>query len=163
MKKKFLKKLVTGSCVAIFGFGVYAYGCADGWWCSGYTSIFSPEITVNNANYEPFFYDDYTIFYEGYSIQRTTELFKELNVNDWTNYLKKYSPETVEYFLYDDEVFAALSQIYKSKNIKQAFKDYKFAHKIDINDSKTELFVSFLTAARGIETFSNQSYNYWDY
>ena len=55
MKKKILKTLVVGSLVSLFSYGFYVYGCAGDWLGSGYTSIFSPEITVNNKHYEPFF------------------------------------------------------------------------------------------------------------
>src|SRR5690554_2432705 len=111
MKKKILKLLTTGSLAALFGYGVYAYGCAGDWWGSGYTSVFSPEITVNNKAYEPFFYDDYTTFYNGYSIESTTDLFKEETVKDWTAYLEQYDEKTVEYYLYNDELTKVLTEI----------------------------------------------------
>lgn len=163
MKKRFLKLFAIGSIAASTLYGVYSYGCADGWWGSGYTSMFSPEITVNNKSYEPFFYDDYTIFYNGYGVQSTTDLFKEETVADWTSYLKKYKPETVEYFLYDKEVTTLLTSATKTKNTQAELKKLKFKHKLDWDDDKTQKFGLFLMISRGIETFSNQTYNYWDY
>src|SRR5690606_36018119 len=121
MKKKLLKLLAVGSFATIFGYGIYAYGCADGWWGAGYTSIFSPEITVSNKDYEPFFYDDYTTFYNGYNVQSTTDLFKEETIADWTKYLERYDVETVGYYLYNNELNDILSEIASAKNKIDAF------------------------------------------
>lgn len=164
MKMKFLKLLVTGSLAFVFGYGIYAYGCAGGWWGSGYTSIFSPEITVNNKNYESFFYDDYTIFYNGNTVKSTTDLFKEETINDWTIYLEKYNKEAVAYFLYDEGINAILTEIVGNKNKVEAFNNNvpeKFA--LQINDLKSENLLEFMLLSRGIEMYSNQTYNYWDY
>lgn len=163
MKKKILKLLAAGSLTAILGYGAYAYGCADGWWGAGYTSVFSPEITVNNKDYQPFFYDDYTTFYNGYSVQSPGDLFKDENVADWTGYLKKYTPETVEYYLYNKELDTPLRTISQAKNPEAEFKKQNFKFSLDTSDEKTQKFVLFTMLARGIETYSNQSYNYWDY
>lgn len=163
MKKKILKLLAAGSLTAILGYGAYAYGCADGWWGAGYTSVFSPEITVNNKDYQPFFYDDYTTFYNGYSVQSPGDLFKDENVADWTSYLKKYTPETVEYYLYNKDLDAPLRTISQAKNPEAEFKKQNFKFTLDTSDEKTQKFVLFAMLARGIETYSNQTYNYWDY
>ncbi|WLD23389.1 hypothetical protein NU10_11820 [Flavobacterium dauae] len=163
MKKKILKLLAAGSLTVILGYGVYAYGCASDWWGSGYTSMFSPEITVNNKEYQPFFYDDYTTFYNGYSIQSPGDLFKDENVSDWTSYLKKYTPETVEYYLYNKDLDAPLRTISQAKNPTAEFKKQNFKFTLDTSDEKTQKFVLFIMLARGIETYSNQTYNYWDY
>src|SRR5690606_2709563 len=111
MKQMFIRLLATGSTFAAIAFGVYAYGCASDWWGPGYNSIFSPEITVNNKKYEPFFYDDYTTFYNGYSIERSTELFKEETIKEWTSYLEQYDEKTVAYYLYDKELTEVLADI----------------------------------------------------
>jgi len=124
MKKKLLKLLAVGSFATIFGYGIYAYGCADGWWGAGYTSIFSPEITVSNKDYEPFFYDDYTTFYNGYNVQSTTDLFKEETIADWTKYLERYDVETVGYYLYNNELNDILSEIASAKNKIDAFNNH---------------------------------------
>ena len=163
MKKKILKLLTTGSLAALFGYGVYAYGCAGDWWGSGYTSVFSPEITVNNKAYEPFFYDDYTTFYNGYSIESTTDLFKEETIKDWTDYLKKYSPETVAYYLYDKDLDETLRAVSKAKNPEAEFKKQNFKYTLDLSDEKSQKFVLFIMLARGIEMYSNQTYDYWNY
>lgn len=163
MKKRFLKLFAIGSIAASTLYGVYSYGCADGWWGSGYTSMFSPEITVNNKSYEPFFYDDYTAFYNGYSIQSPGDLFKDENVSDWTSYLKKYTPETVEYYLYNKDLDAPLRTISQAKNPAAEFKKQNFKFTLDTSDEKTQKFVLFIMLVRGIETYSNQTYNYWDY
>jgi len=163
MKKKILKLLAAGSLTAILGYGTYAYGCADGWWGSGYNSVFSPEITVNNKDYEPFFYDDYTIFYNGYTVQSPGDLFKDENVADWTGYLKKYTPETVEYYLYNKDLDTTLRDISTAKNPAAEFKKQNFKFSLDTSDEKTQKFVLFIMLASGIETYSNQTYNYWDY
>ncbi len=134
MKKKILKLLAAGSLTAILGYGAYAYGCADGWWGAGYTSVFSPEITVNNKDYQPFFYDDYTTFYNGYSVQSPGDLFKDVNVTDWTGYLKKYTPETVEYYLYNKELDAPLRTISQAKNPEAEFKKQNFKFSLDTSD-----------------------------
>lgn len=163
MKKKILKLLAAGSLAIIFGYGTYAYGCADGWWGSGYTSIFSPEITVNNKEYEPFFYDDYTTFYQGNNVQATTDLFKDEVVADWTKYLKKYAPETVGYYLYDKDITTTLTTVSQAKNPEAEFKKQNFKFTLDTSDEKTQKFVLFIMLARGIETYSNQTYDYWNY
>lgn len=163
MKKKILKLLAAGSLTIILGYGAYVYACAGGEWGAGYTSIFSPEITVNNKEYQPFFYDDYTTFYNGYSVQSPGDLFKDENVSDWTSYLKKYTPETVEYYLYNKDLDAPLRTISQAKNPEAEFKKQNFKFSLDTSDEKTQKFVLFIMLARGIEAYSNQTYNYWDY
>src|SRR5690554_6646391 len=148
MKKKILKLLTTRSLAVLFGYGVYVYGCAGDWWSSSFSSVFSPEITVSNKQYEPFFYDDYTTFYNGYSIQRTTELFKEENVADWTAYLQKYDKNVVEYYLYNKEVTPLLKQLSATKNKEDALIKQPFKYKLDASDKKTERFLLFLKVAR---------------
>src|SRR5690554_2263165 len=162
MKKKFLKFLVAGSFAFIFGYGIYAYGCADGWWDSSHTSLFSPEITVNNKDYEPFFYDDYSFFYNRNNIQSTTSLFKEETIDEWTNYLEKYDKEVVAYFLYDKNISDILTEIANEKDKITAFNSYVTKEKtLYLNDPKSKNLLAFLFLSRGIEMFSNQSYNYW--
>lgn len=164
MKKKLLKLLAIGSLTAIFGYGTYSYGCADGWWGSGYVSVFSPEITVNNKNYEPFFYDDYTIFYNGYTIQSTTDLFKEQNIADWTKYLEEYNKEAVEYYLYNNELTNVLTEISSFKNPENKFNEYvSDKYLLNFKNQKANNLLKFMMLSRGIETYSNQTYNYWDY
>lgn len=164
MKKKFLKFLVAGSFAFIFGYGIYAYGCADGWWGSGYTSLFSPEITVNNKDYEPFFYDDYNFFYNGNNIRSTTSLFKEETIDEWAGYLEKYDKEVVAYFLYDTKINEILTEIASEEDKITAFNSYVSKGKaLHLNDTKSQNLLTFLFLSRGIEVFSNQTYNYWDY
>lgn len=163
MKKKILKTLVVGSLVSLFSYGFYVYGCAGDWRGSGYASIFSPEITVNNKHYEPFFYDDYSTFYNGYSIESTTGLFKEETINDWTTYLKKYKSEVVEYYLFDKDLNEILAKVGKSKHVEAELNKQKVKHSLDLSDEKSRHFVLFLMIARGVETYSNQTYDYWDY
>lgn len=164
MKKKLLKLLAVGSFATIFGYGIYAYGCADGWWGAGYSSIFSPEITVSNKDYEPFFYDDYTIFYNGYNVQSTTDLFKEETIADWAAYLEKYDAKTVEYYLYDNELNTVLAEVSSSKNPIEAFNTHvSKQYALKSKDAKSKNLFEFMLLSRGIETYSNQTYNYWDY
>src|SRR5690606_28632639 len=121
------------------------------------------EITVNNKAYEPFFYDDYTTFYNGYSIESTTDLFKEETIKDWASYLKKYSPEAVAYYLYDKNLDETLRAVSKAKNPEAEFKKQNFKYTLDLSDEKSQKFVLFIMLARGIEMYSNQTYDYWNY
>src|SRR5690606_37042910 len=161
MKKKLFKLLTIGSIAAIFGFGIYAYGCASDWWGAGYNSLFSPEITVNNKNYEPFFYDDYTTFYEGYTINQ--EALNTESVDDWTAYLEKYDRETVAYYLFDNDINAQFVELGRSQDREAEFQKQDFKYKLDISDPKTQNFVAFVFLSRGIEVYSNQTYDYWNY
>lgn len=164
MKKKLLKRFAVGSFATIFGWGIYAYGCADGWWGAGYSSMFSPEITVSNKDYEPFFYDDYTTFYNGYNIQPTTDLFKEETIADWTKYLEKYDEKTIAYYLYASELDTVLSEIASKKNKSAAFnKHVPKQYALSSQDAKSQNLLEFMLLSRGIETYSNQTYDYWDY
>lgn len=164
MKKKFSKIFAVGSAIAMMGVGIYAYGCADGWWGAGYRSIFSPEITVNNKSYEPFFYDDYTTFYNGYNIQSTTDLFKEETVNDWQNYIGKYNASTIAYYLYNEDLTDTLAKVTTLGEVKNLLNNHVAAtHQLDYTHSNTQKFVQFVLLARGIEDYSNQYYDYWDY
>lgn len=164
MKKKFIKLFAIGSVSISMMYGIYAYGCADGWWGAGYMSMFSPEITVNNKKYEPFFYDDYTIFYNGYNIQSTTELFKKETVKDWTAYLEKYDEKTVEYYLYEDKLTDILTKISQLGSPEKELNNYVMKqYTLDFSLQKTKNFLEFILLSRGIETYSNQTYHYWDY
>ncbi|SFS30315.1 hypothetical protein [Sphingobacterium wenxiniae] len=164
MKQMFIRLLATGSTFAAIAFGVYAYGCASDWWGPGYNSIFSPEITVNNKKYEPFFYDDYTTFYNGYSIERSTELFKEETIKEWTSYLEQYDEKTVAYYLYDKELTEVLADISQSKNLAKEWNKHVLStYALDFSKQKTKNFAAFVLLSRGLETYSNQTYNYWDY
>src|SRR5690606_5168483 len=111
---------------------------------------------VNNKDYEPFFYDDYTIFYNGYTIQSTTDLFKEQNIADWTAYLEKYDKKIVEYYLYDNEVKEILA---REEDPDSGLKQYEFKYDLGENNEKKLKFIWFLMFSKGIETYSNQTYN----
>lgn len=161
MKNKLLKILSIGSFATIFGFGIYAYGCAIDWWGPGDNSIFSPQITVKNENYEPFFYDSYNKFYDGYRINQTKLNLQ--SVKDWTEYLEKYNTDVVTYYLFHKEIKDKIHEISKWKDNKSAFQQIKFQHNLDLNDQKTQNFLSFIFISRGNEVYSNQSYDYWDY
>lgn len=164
MKKRLIKLFAIGSVAVSMMYGIYAYGCADGWWGAGYTSIFSPEITVNNKDYEPFFYDDYTIFYNGYNIQSTTDLFKEETIKDWKNYLEKYDAKTVEYYLYDETLNEILAELSETDTPEKLLNNLvQKQYELDFSRQETKNFLEFILMSRGIESYSNQTYNYWDY
>jgi len=164
MKEKFIKIFAIGSLTISLLYGVYAYGCAGGWWDARFVSIFSPEITVNNQSYEPFFFDDYTYFYNANSIQSTTELFKDETIADWTEYLEIYDQKTVEYYLYDRDLANLLVDITGKEDLIKAFNKYiETQYQLNFDHEKTNNFLTFIMMSRGIETYSNQTYNYWDY
>src|SRR5690606_40934565 len=77
--------------VFLLSWGIYSYGCADGWW-GAYNSVFSPEVTVGKNSYMPFFYDAENLFYSGDS-RSAQNIFKEENIADWKNYLEKLATE----------------------------------------------------------------------
>ena len=79
MKKKFLKlSLLLFSGLLSGGVGIYAYGCADGWWGFAETSSFTPEAFADSS-YAPMFYEPYEKFYN----------YAELD------YISKYNDEIV--------------------------------------------------------------------
>lgn len=159
MKKKFLKLFAKGTSIVLLSWGIYSYGCADGWW-GAYNSVFSPEATVGKNTYMPFFYDAENLFYTG-DVRSSQETFKEENVKDWKNYLGNLaSEETISYYLYDESVMKSLISWAKAIENNQSV---KLPHALDTKNQKVKNFFMFLTIARGTEQITNQTYDYWDY
>ena len=159
MKKKFLKLFVKGTSIVLLSWGVFSYGCADGWWGS-YNSVFSPEATVSNSSYTPFFYDAENLFYSG-DARSSQEVFQNENIKDWKSYLgNSVSDEVISFYLYDESVASSLNKWVKDI---QSNKTPNLPHKLDVKNDKIKNFFTFLSVARGTENITNQTYDYWDY
>lgn len=158
MKKNFLRKsLLTISTASIFSFGLYAYGCADGWWGNGYNSMFSPEAFVNSS-YEPLFYAPQDKFYNGGYLNDNLSKFNDDIVSDWVDYMGKTEPKAaVSYYLLNDTASQYISKIINSKPHKEA------KYSLNIKNDKTRNFLEFLQIAKKVEEFSTTSYDYWNY
>lgn len=159
MKKKFLKLSVKVTSVFLLSWGIYSYGCADGWW-GAYNSVFSPEVTVGKNSYMPFFYDAENLFYSGDS-RSAQNIFKEENIADWKNYLENLATEeTIAFYLYDESVKVNLANWVKAIENNQSI---QLPFSLDTKNQKIKNFFTFLSIARGTEQITNQTYDYWDY
>lgn len=159
MKKKFLKLFVKGTSIFLLSWGIYSYGCADGWW-GAYNSVFSPEATVGKNSYMPFFYDAENLFYSG-DTRSAQNIFKEENIADWKNYLEDLATEeTIAFYLYDESVKVNLANWVKAIANNQPV---QLPFSLDTKNQKIKNFFTFLGIARGTEQITNQTYDYWDY
>lgn len=158
MKKNFLKKsLLLFSTCSIFSFGVYAYGCAGGWWGIEYVSMFAPETFVDKS-YKPLFYEPNEKFYEGGYLGDNLSKFNEDIVKDWKSYLGNSESEAaIKYYLLNDSATQYVSKIIGGKSLNGA----KFT--LNPKNDKTKDFLEFLQIAKKVEEFSTSSYDYWDY
>ncbi|MDR0229239.1 MAG: hypothetical protein LBI72_09270 [Flavobacteriaceae bacterium] len=161
MIKRPLKKwLIAGSLMAVLGTSIYSYGCADGWWSYGSSSSFSPE-SFADKSYTPLFYAPYDRFYNG-AYMNNGGMFNDEILDDWTNYLKgSLSKDVVGKYLLDvkanaDDIYSMYSDWSKKKNIASATK-------WNLKNEKIANFVAFLYYSSEIESYSNVTYNYWDY
>ena len=159
MNKKFLKLFVAAISVLLSSWGIYVYGCADGWW-GAYNSVFSPEITVNQSSYQPFFYDAENLFYSG-DARSAQQQFLVENVQDWKTYLGTFATEdALSYYLYNDTVPEYLDNW---RVAVQNNNTSELPYLWDVKDQKVKNFFIFLQIARGTEQITNQTYDYWDY
>lgn len=161
MKKIFLNKYFSFLTMLLTACGIYLYACGGDWFFLSYideTSVFSPEITVDNKKYNPFFYNPYNTFYKDQSLDRGEGKFQESMINDWYNYLgKSVKKETIEYYLFEKA----------EKEIKSWEKNKKISSEYWLNtkDKQVQNFLDFLVLAKKVEQYSAQSYYYgdWDY
>ena len=157
MKKNFLKNwsLIFSSVVTLTA-GVYAYGCADGWWGYDYSSSFAPEYFVDNS-YKPLFYSPYERFYNNDYLSNYTSKHNEDIVQDWKNYLGNTVPSaTLKAYLITDSLNMDIQRFHEnSKN--------KLSSSLNTSDKKVKKFLDFLYYAKMIEDYSTQTYDYWNY
>src|SRR5690606_10752193 len=102
---------------------------------------------------------------QSFPTRRSSDLlFKEETIADWAAYLEKYDAKTVEYYLYDNELNTVLAEVSSSKNPIEAFNTHvSKQYALNSKDAKSKNLFEFMLLSRGIETYSNQTYNYWDY
>lgn len=158
MKMNFLKKcLVAFSSISIFSYGIYAYGCADGWWGSGYNSMFAPETFVDNS-YKPMFFESYFKFYNNDDLSNYVGKFNEDVVQDWVDYIgKSESKEAIAYYLLNDTASQYIPKLINQQSVSGA------KYKLNVKDQRSKNFLEFLQIAKKVEQSSTNSYYYWDY
>lgn len=157
MIKKSLKKwYVVGSLSVLLSSGIYTYGCADGWWSYSSISNFTPEAFAD-ASYEPLFFAPYDRFYNG-GYMDNASMFNDDIVEEWTTYLQgKLDREEIKKYLLSSQEYAGeIDQLYA--NLKG-----KKTTSWNLKDERIRNFVTFLYQAKEIESYSNDSYSYWDY
>ncbi|MHC5354762.1 hypothetical protein ACYSNX_11425 [Myroides sp. LJL115] len=157
MKNRLYK---TWCIISAFGlslsYGIYSYGCADGWWDYSDHSVLTPEAFADES-YKPLFYAPYDKFYD-YSSMNNVSMFTPGMLEDWKEYLKGLVPEKdIEECL----LFTPSEQL--------SFEDYfmgltpKIEREWDYKNKKVVGFLTFLNLAKKLEFYSTQSYDYWDY
>ncbi|MDO4728936.1 MAG: hypothetical protein Q4B43_08045 [Bacteroidota bacterium] len=165
MKKPFSNKYFNIILLTLTSYGIYLYACGgDGFFSTmEERSVFSPEITVNNANYKPFFYDPENKFYQEYYYDNTYEYKKSQGyfdkiVNQWYEYLEgNVKKEQLEYYLFDDDAKYQINQWGKNKKLTSNTS-------LNTKDKKIRKFLDFLVLAKQVEQFSNNpNDNVWDY
>ena len=157
MIKKSLKKwYVVGSLSVLLSSGIYTYGCADGWWSYSSISNFTPEAFADDS-YKPLFFAPYDRFYNG-GYMDNASMFNEDIVEEWSTYLQgKISREEVKKYLLSSQDYAGeIDQLYA--NLKS-----KKSTTWNLKEERVRNFVTFLYQAKAIESYSNDSYSYWDY
>nr|WP_297306680.1 hypothetical protein [uncultured Flavobacterium sp.] len=154
----FLKKcFVAFSATAIFGYGIYAYGCADGWWGNGYNSMFTPETFVDNS-YKPMFFDAYYRFYDNHDLSDYVSKNNDDVLQDWVDYIgKSESKEAIAYYLLNDTASQYISKIINQQAIDGA------KYRLNTKDQQSKDFLEFLQIAKKVEQYSTNSYYYWNY
>lgn len=164
MKKIFLNKLfLVFSTVLLFIYGVI-HACGGGDWFEGwyYNSNFTPEAFVDKS-YSPLFLSGDVFYGIGFDDIHNSRFNEEIT-SDWQNYLKgKMNPEEVKAFLLEDERKIKVEELYfffKNKNKNES--SITFASKINLKESKTKDFITFLYLAQQLEHVSVVEKN-WSY
>ena len=158
MKMNFLKKsLIAISLTSVFSYGVYSYGCADGWWGNDFNSMFAPETFVDKS-YKPMFYDSYNFFYNYNPLQDYTSKFSDDIVADWSNYIGKSEPkEAVAYYLLNDTAAQFIPKLINKQSISGA------KYGLNLKNKEAKNFLEFLQIAKKVEKYSTSQYYYWNY
>lgn len=158
MKMNFLKKSVIAfSSATIFSFGIYAYGCADGWWGNDFNSMFAPETFVDNS-YKPMFFDSYNLFYDNEYLYDYNQKFNDDVVEDWVSYIGKSEPKAaIAYYLLNDTATQYIPKLINKQSVTGA------KYGLNLKNQQAKDFLEFLQIAKKVEQYSTNSYNYWDY
>lgn len=159
MKKTFLKKLLlVFSGLFTAGFGVYVYGCADGWWGYSYISSFTPEAFADES-YQPLFYAPDEKFYD-YAQLDYIDKYNEDIIGEWHGYLKnKLTRSEVAYFLLNDTAQTTIDKLYIALQSKKPASDAG----LPITDQHVKNFITFLHFAKQIEVYSTNVFSSWNY
>jgi len=157
MTRTFFKKLLIASVsVLALGTGIYAYGCADGWWGYSYVSSFTPEAFADDS-YKPLFYAPEEKFYD-YAQLEYIEKDKDNILADWQQYLGAALPKNkITFYLMNDSSATEIEQLYRALQGDATQRSGLLASK------KTQNFVQFLHYAKAIEASSTTTFSSWDY
>lgn len=158
MKMNFLRKsLLSFSFLSVFGYGVYSYGCADGWWGNDFNSMFAPETFVDKS-YKPMFFDSYNLFYDNDYLYGYNEKFNDNIVSDWTNYIGKSEPKAaISYYLLNDTAAQYIPKLINKQSVSGA------KYSLNLKNQEAKNFLEFLQIAKKVEQYATNSYSYWDY
>ena len=138
------------------GYGVYSYGCADGWWDYYQGSVLTPEAFADES-YKPLFYAPYDKFY-GFSPMYNNQMFTGSMLGDWQEYLKGLIPEEdIDKCL----LFEPTTQHSYSEFIDELTPEIHA--RWSYTNDRVVNFLVFLKLAKQIELYSSQVYDYWDY
>lgn len=139
------KTIIITACVAcVLSAGMYLYACIFEPEWSEYGSVFSPEVTVNNANYQPLFFDTENAFYNGQYINASSRDYSRNDVADWNAYLGTQLPTNTIYGLMYGES-PSLQTLKANKN------------------ERVQNFFAFLQIARNNEPITATHFNPWNY
>lgn len=158
MKMNFLRKSLLGfSFLTVFGYGVYSYACADGWWGNDFNSMFAPETFVDKS-YKPMFFDSYNLFYNNDYLYGYNGKFNDDIVSDWSNYIGKSEPkEAVSYYLLNDSAAQYIPKLINKLSVSGA------KYSLNLKNQEAKNFLEFLQIAKKVEQYATNSYSYWDY
>lgn len=157
MKKRLYKTWLVISALGLsLSYGIYSYGCADGWWDYSDHSILTPEAFADES-YKPLFYAPYDKFYD-YSGMYNLTMFTPSVLEDWKVYLKGLVPEKdIEECLLFTPTEELSFEEYFMGLVPKIEKDWSY------KNQKVVGFLTFLNVAKKLEFYSTQSYDYWDY
>lgn len=145
------------------------WACADGDWDISYESNYTPETFVADASLKPFFYSDFSFYYDiNYDTEHNTR-FNDTNADEWQQYLGSGVKKTdVAYFL-NTATITVIEGVNsflqgKSTSVPAAASKYSSLTANNATNDKVKAFFRYLVYAKKSEGFAVQDANdYWNY
>ncbi|MCC6369371.1 MAG: hypothetical protein IT236_00055 [Bacteroidia bacterium] len=163
MKKPSIKQLLIALISLLTGGAITVWACAGGDWSGVEGSMFTPEI-INQPQFNPFFRNMETPFYNGYDDRHEEELALK-NVNDWKNYLgKNVTDYDVSFWLYKSSLKQIDSMIFFLKGAKPVKPVNGIGSSLAacLDATKAKAFLYFVGFAKRNETFAPPKIEYWE-
>lgn len=140
-------------------FSISGGGDDESYW-TNYNSSFAPEAFVDTASTKPLYYSSDMFYGNDTYMQGHSNRFVDHQVSEWKSYLEnQFSAKELQVIIGSDslnDLFATMSKAIRN-NVTKVFKK-----KYDLNNIKTNQFITFINLAKSLESATN-FWPDWDY